>query len=196
MARRHDKPRLNRVQFTCQTCKRLYSPRTWKQRYCSKKCIASDKRVKRRKDQELRFWKKVDRSAGWDACWPWLGSRNQAGYGRFKTWRCESKPWSAVCKSEPATRIAWEYATGESVPLGMLLCHHCDNPPCCNPLHLFVGTHKDNTQDAIRKRRPKQRISYVTLHRRRLAEKSGQNVATIEKAEVEAAVATYSSNGT
>jgi hypothetical protein len=50
-------------------------------------------------------------------------------------------------------RIAWELANGRQVPKGMDVCHTCDNPPCCNPAHLWIGTAKDNTRDMILKGR-------------------------------------------
>lgn len=75
-------------------------------------------------------------------CWEWPGTRNQQGYGiideRGKKYR--------------ASRLMYERHKGP-IPDGLLVCHTCDNPPCCNPLHLFLGTHKDNMQDAVRKGR-------------------------------------------
>ena len=49
-------------------------------------------------------------------------------------------------------RIAWVFEHG-SIPDGLLVCHRCDNPPCCNPSHLFVGTYADNVRDMIVKGR-------------------------------------------
>lgn len=55
-------------------------------------------------------------------------------------------------KSYLAHRKAFELYNGE-IPHGMIVCHHCDNPKCCNPNHLFLGTFKDNIQDALKKGR-------------------------------------------
>jgi len=51
-----------------------------------------------------------------------------------------------------AHRVAWILSRGP-IPGGMLVCHHCDNPPCCNPDHLFIGTHADNIRDRTQKNR-------------------------------------------
>lgn len=48
--------------------------------------------------------------------------------------------------------MAYESSTGD-VPAGLLVCHHCDNPPCCNPAHLFLGTYQDNVDDMMSKGR-------------------------------------------
>jgi hypothetical protein len=88
-----------------------------------------------------RFWAKVDRSDP-DGCWPWIGHRIRKGYGIH---------W-AFNRKTVAHRRAYELTYG-SIPDGLFVCHHCDNPPCCNPDHLFVGTNSDNMQDCIRKGR-------------------------------------------
>ena len=84
--------------------------------------------------REARFWAKVDTSGGFDACWPWTGARNgRRGYGSFD--------------HAGAHRFALELKLGRPLAFGMFACHTCDNPPCCNPLHLFEGTHQDNVDD-------------------------------------------------
>lgn len=90
-----------------------------------------------------RFWKYVDKR-GQDECWPWLGSKSGTkGYG---TMWCNGR-------SRRATQLSIELATCEPFPAGMMACHHCDNPVCVNPAHLFIGTARDNTRDALAKGR-------------------------------------------
>lgn len=89
-----------------------------------------------------RFWKKVDKSGGEDACWTWTGRPNRNGYGRF-----------GIGHNVFYThRFAYEITVGE-IPEGIGVCHSCDNPQCCNPKHLFLGTQADNVFDMIRKGR-------------------------------------------
>jgi hypothetical protein len=75
-------------------------------------------------------------------CREWQGARQPTGYGEI----------TVNGKSATTHRLAWELAHGP-IPTGMCVCHHCDNPPCCEPSHLFLGTHKDNMQDAAKKGR-------------------------------------------
>lgn len=92
-----------------------------------------------------RFWPKVDRSGGPAACWPWQGVVDQGGYGRIGS----AGRHGPVLKTH---RVAYELVCGP-IPPGAVICHTCDNPPCCNPAHLFAGTAKANTQDSIAKGR-------------------------------------------
>lgn len=94
---------------------------------------------------EQRFWSKVD-IRGEDECWPWKAAprskRTGFEYGAF---------WLNG-RHQPAHRIAL-ILSGVDVPEGMVACHKCDNPPCCNPKHLFPGTRKENNDDKVRKGR-------------------------------------------
>lgn len=83
------------------------------------------------------FWALVDRSDR-EGCWPWLGATS-AGRGRWK--------------GTYAYRWSWQLANGRPVPEGLFVCHHCDNPICVRPDHLYAGTAKDNSRDAVRRGR-------------------------------------------
>lgn len=87
-----------------------------------------------------------------DACWVWDGTRNNHNYGVFfirpiNTIRSRSF-WPCG-----AHRLSWILANGQSIEQGLYVCHRCDNPPCINPAHLFLGTALDNVRDAISKGR-------------------------------------------
>lgn len=102
--------------------------------------------------QAERFWTKVQicshGEACQDCCWMWDGGLDPYGYGFYSTRLHDAKTNFRV------TRLIWVLVYGE-IPEGLLMLHRCDNPPCCNPAHLWVGTQTDNQQDSIRKgRRP------------------------------------------
>ncbi len=86
-----------------------------------------------------RFWKRVNRT---DGCWVWTASTVTGGYGKF---------WDGK-RHVRAHRYAWEMVNGP-VPNGLEVLHTCDNPPCVNPAHLFLGTQADNMRDMVRKGR-------------------------------------------
>jgi predicted XRE-type DNA-binding protein len=97
---------------------------------------------KRIESVQERFWSKVDQSGGKDGCWDWMASHLPQGYGVL----------GVNGKSLRSNRVAWELTYGD-IPAGLCVCHHCDNPACCNPKHLFLGTMGDNMKDKIRKGR-------------------------------------------
>lgn len=94
------------------------------------------------KTQE-RFWAKVHRGAPGE-CWPWTAARERFGYGRLNV-------GGRILK---AHRLAYVEAYGE-IPTGLHVRHKCDNPPCCNPAHLCVGTNANNRADAVERGRSK-----------------------------------------
>lgn len=84
----------------------------------------------------MRFWSKVDIRTP-EECWNWQAGLNGNGYGSFKL---------ASYQTVTASRLAL-IINKRVEPAGMLVLHHCDNPPCCNPAHLYFGTNQQNMDD-------------------------------------------------
>lgn len=117
---------------TCRLCGKPFvrsRPDQNSQHYCSLEC---------------RLWAKVDKSGGDDVCWEWQAKSviSSLNYGAI----------NVDGKITVAHRVAWRLVNGE-IPDGLFVCHKCDNPKCCNPNHLFLGTCSDNINDMCAKGR-------------------------------------------
>ena len=86
------------------------------------------------------FWEKITKT---NTCWTWTGDKCPFGYGRKR---------NPMLGERLVHRISWILHYGP-IPVGMNVLHHCDNPPCCRPDHLFLGTLQDNAIDAENKGR-------------------------------------------
>ena len=119
----------NYKQRFCLGCGELFKPTGSVHKFCSTRC---------------RFWAAVDRRSEIE-CWPWKKGKFRNGYGQF------NESWKPTVNNV-AHRMAFFFAKGP-IPSGMFVCHSCDNPGCCNPAHLWLGTPRDNVQDMIAKGR-------------------------------------------
>ena len=121
--------------LTCEGCGTIFKTYPAEiakgRKYCSRAC--------RKASIELRFWKRVIKT---DTCWLWIGSINSTGYG---TVNLGVHTVGAHCYS-------WVITNGPIVK-GLQVLHACDNPPCVNPAHLFLGTAIDNMRDCVAKHR-------------------------------------------
>lgn len=114
-----------KINRKCKACGSVFVPAGSRSFYCSIDC---------------RFWSKVDKTS---ECWEWTGAVGGTGYGSFGI---ETKKWGL------SHRVAWALTNGD-IPVGMYVCHRCDNRGCCRPDHLFLGTASDNCSDMWEKSR-------------------------------------------
>jgi hypothetical protein len=101
-----------------------------------------------------RFWAKVDKR-GPDECWEWQAGRSVDGYGKLRVHGLDAR----------AHRIAVLVTSGPFNP-SLVVRHRCDNPPCCNPSHLELGTHMDNVRDCVSRGRNRPPRGSANAHSR------------------------------
>lgn len=135
----------------------------------SKKCIDCGKEIDKRskrcrecfikyhsKTPKEKFWEKVNKNGPTmrhmnSRCWEWTASfiSNQSSSNKIYSYGALYINRKTVL----AHRFSWELHNSKKIPKNMLVCHHCDNPKCINPSHLFLGTQKDNMNDMSKKGR-------------------------------------------
>lgn len=113
-------------------------------------CVNPNHLWLRSESHETRFWSKVAIKSE-NECWEYRGTKGRKGHGLF----------TISSKSGGAHRYAYEYTFG-SIPEGKQINHRCDNPPCCNPRHLYVGTQQDNVRDREERNRTSKGSSHTT----------------------------------
>lgn len=111
--------------------------------------------AKRRYDSLEHAFRTGFEQRGDDECWVWTrhvhAKRKYGGLIYNKKWYVPS-------------RVSWTlHNRGYPIPAGMFVCHRCDNPPCVNPGHLFLGTHKDNMADMVAKGRSARTTKLTSL---------------------------------
>lgn len=142
---------------TCEVCGESFTPKYrvtkkyWAtRRFCSDACrfaaVVPPPRDGSGKPLEDRFWEKVQRGSS-NECWLWVGALNPDGYGILAGG--QDRPDVNLLR---AHRVSWEINRGP-IDSEQHVLHHCDNPPCVNPSHLFLGDQVANNADRDRKGR-------------------------------------------
>lgn len=129
----------------CGTCGNTFRPATRRTKFCSWACAAKGTKHPgpKRIPTEVRFWKTVSKDGPIPSHMPHLGP-------------CWVRSALTIKRTDGpiigSARFSWELHNGP-IPDGLVICHHCDNPRCVRPTHLFLGTQGDNMRDCIQKGR-------------------------------------------
>lgn len=99
--------------------------------------------------KEQKFWSNIFVGCS-DECWEW---KSFSGTSYYPSTHFNGKNWKVHRLAYMLTYGEFDYFNNDENQI--YICHHCDNPPCCNPNHLFLGTHQDNVDDRERKERNK-----------------------------------------
>ena len=126
---------------------------------------------------EEGFWRRVARSQNTDECWNWTGPVGSNGHGLLYF----------QGSMHAAHRLAYTFGNGP-IPAGLMVRHSCDNPSCCNPRHLLVGTTQDNTADRQARQRQARgertagaKLKEADIPRIRERSRSGESYASISR---------------
>lgn len=128
------------IKVICSFCKKTiktFKSRLNTKRFCSRDCMVLSSRLI--SNIKRRFYSKINKT---NTCWHWTGSKIKGGYGHFYK----------DGKNKKTHRVAYELEYGP-FPENKIVCHHCDKRDCVRPDHLFLGTHKDNMVDMVKKGR-------------------------------------------
>jgi predicted DNA-binding protein (UPF0251 family) len=140
---------LGTITKPCQTCGKTILARSSEikrgsAKFCSSACYIASRTI----PIIDRFFRHVGRKQS-NGCIPWTGYTNPSGYGELGS-------GGQAGRKVGASRVSYELFVGP-IPDGMMVCHHCDNPTCIFPVHLFIGTGSDNMADMVAKGRARKR---------------------------------------
>lgn len=155
------------ITVICPVCGQAFETPGWairlgRGRHCSRACSTQHMRScrpPRSHDEGRHFWARIDKSAGDDGCWPWLGSCDADGYGQLRRGDRYLR----------AHRYALLLTAGDPPPERPYACHSCDRPSCCNPRHLRWASPQENMDDKMRRGRHRNgssapRTEHLSLH--------------------------------
>jgi len=140
----------------CRQCEQNFETEAPRVHFCSLEC---------------RFWSGVQKR-GEDECWPWLLSRPKGTYGQLSQYDASTRKRF----NEKSHRVCYRLKVGPLQQSDHVL-HRCDNPPCCNPRHLFIGEHAANMDDKAQKLRAGKKIDAETARSIKNAEGSSRTIA-------------------